>query len=92
MKRANEVDPIAVRVAVIATRLELPEDTRAAMQEVREAAAVFAASLESVFKKNKRDTGRAIASIDAVQLAKNIACDALLLPFAGENLPVREEK
>jgi hypothetical protein len=86
MKRVPITDPIEVRTAMIAERLDLPDETRAAMQEVREAAATFALSLEAVFKKHKRDTGRAIASIDAVQHAKNLACDALLLPHVTKEV------
>jgi hypothetical protein len=87
MKRGPEPDPIATRVKVIATRLDLPDETREAMQEIRVAAEVFAQTLETVFKKHKRDTGRAIAAIDTIQHAKNLACDALLLPHATVFLP-----
>lgn len=52
------------------------------MKEIREALSECAHKLQEIFKRNKIDTGRAIASIDLLQNAKNTACDALILPHA----------
>ncbi len=82
MKRVAITDPVEARVAMINDFFDLPEETEQAMGEVRRAAEVFAKALESIYKKNKHDKGRAIASIDLIQQTKNVACDALILVHA----------
>ncbi len=83
-KRVDITDPIEARVAMVNGWFELPEQTKQDMTDVRAAAEQFAKSLEQVYKRAKHDKGRAIASIDAVQQAKNIACDALILAHASK--------
>lgn len=61
---------------------DLQSITVEGMKEIRVAVAECAAKLESVFKRHKVDTGRAIATIDLLQQAKNTGCDALILPYA----------
>lgn len=68
------------RVAMINGNFELPDSTIQGMRDVRAAVAECASKLHEIFKKEKIDTGRAIASIDLLQQAKNVACDALILP------------
>jgi hypothetical protein len=81
-KKVPITDPIEKRVAMINGYFDLPQEQIDGMKEIRSAVAECGAKLEQVFKKTKIDTGRAIASIDELQKAKNIACDALILPFA----------
>jgi hypothetical protein len=40
----------------------------------------------------KADTGRVIAGLDALQAAKNIFCDALILPHAHKDIPAAVEE
>jgi hypothetical protein len=75
-------DPIEKRVAMINGYFNLPDDTVKGMKEIREAVSECAHKLESTFKRCKIDTGRAIATIDLLQQAKNVGCDALILPHA----------
>ncbi len=84
-KRVPIVDPIEARVAMTNGWFELSDETKKDMSTIREASEQYAKTLEAVFKRAKHDKGRAIASIDAIQLAKNIACDALILPFASKD-------
>lgn len=79
------LDPLSARVAMINGRFDLPDGIIGQMREVREACQHCARVLKAVFDEAKdKDTGRCIAAIDALQLAKNIACDALILPAAKE--------
>jgi hypothetical protein len=80
--RTKIEDPIEKRVAMINGYFPLPTETTTGMKEVREAVSECATKLESVFKRCKVDTGRAIATIDLLQQAKNVGCDALILPHA----------
>ena len=85
-------DPVAKRVAMINGYFDLPDDTIQSMKRVREASVEYAKELQCIFKYAgvNVDTGRAIAAIDHVQQTKNIACDALILPFASEKRSVPE--
>lgn len=81
-KKTPIVDPIEKRVAMINGHFDLPPEQLEGMKEIRAAAEECAEKFHLVFKKCKFDTGRAIAAIDELQKTKNIACDALILPFA----------
>jgi hypothetical protein len=76
------MDPIEKRVAMINGFFDLPSEQVEGMSEIRAATQECAERIAAVFKKRKHDTGRAIAAIDELQKAKNIAYDALILPFA----------
>ncbi len=84
MKRVPVTDALEARVLMINGWFELPDETKKDMSDVRAAAETFAKSLDVIFKRAKHDKGRAIASIDAIQHAKNIACDALILVHASK--------
>ena len=77
------LDPLSARVEMINGRFDLPDATLDQMREIRAACQRCARLLKAAFDEAKdKDIGRCIAAIDALQLAKNIACDALILPFA----------
>lgn len=76
-------DPIEKRVAMINGHFALPSETVESMNEVRDAVDTCARTLHAIFKNQKTDTGRAIATIDQLQAVKNTACDALILPHAN---------
>ena len=74
MKRVAITDPIEVRVALV-KRYTVDMD-----HELRVATNEYVDRLEAFFKKNKRDTGRAIATFDAVLHAVQVAETAIELP------------
>lgn len=79
------------RLMPIQTRAELVKDTvrcanLPARAKIRDATARYVDELMSIFAQQDVDTGRAIAAIDAIQTAKNIAYDALDLPFVAKHV------
>lgn len=80
------------RLMPIQTRAELVKDTVRcaanfpARAKIRDASARYVDELMSIFAQQDVDTGRAIAAIDAIQTAKNIAYDALDLPFVAKHV------
>lgn len=83
-KRIAVDDPIDKRVEMVNGMFQLPGETLLAMKDVREASELYARTLQAIFKRGKIDIGRAIATIDHIQLTKNLACDALILPHASK--------
>lgn len=75
------MDAIEKRVAMINGNFPLPDEVISDMREIRAAVSECAEKLQTIFKRRKIDTGRAIASIDLLQNTKNTACDALILPY-----------
>ena len=75
-------DPLEKRVEMINGQFDLPGDSVEGMKEIRIAVSLCARTIHESFKKRKVDIGRAIAAMDSLQQAKNIACDALILPHA----------
>ena len=75
------MDAIEKRVAMINGNFPLPDEVISDMREIRAAVSECADKLQTIFKRRKIDTGRAIATIDLLQSAKNTACDALILPY-----------
>lgn len=84
-KRVIITDALEKRVAMINGRFELDKPTLDAMNEIREISDAYARTLHCIFTRAglKADIGRAIATVDAVQACKNMACDALILPHAS---------
>ena len=56
------------------------EKNKARMNAVREAVSDAAHKVADAVEEGKHDMGRLIAAIDTLQQAKNIACDAIILP------------
>ena len=78
-------DPVEKRIEMINGYFDLPTETVQAMKDVRAASETYARALGEIFKRGHAlDTGRAIAAIDHIQLTKNVACDALILPHASK--------
>jgi hypothetical protein len=74
---------VHARVSMINGRFDLPERTPPALNLVREAVADAAEKVTSAVEgAETHDTGRLIAALDLLQQAKNVACDALILPHA----------
>jgi hypothetical protein len=84
-KRVAIEDPLERRVAMVSGGYPHPGATLRAMNEVTDVSEQYAQSLRQIFKRNKVDTGRAIAAIDHVQQTKNIAMDALSLPYVTKS-------
>jgi|WetSurMetagenome_2_1015567.scaffolds.fasta_scaffold00274_7 hypothetical protein len=84
-KRVPIDDPLERRVAMVSGGYPHPGATLRAMNEVTDVSEQYAQSLRQIFKRNKVDTGRAIAAIDHVQQTKNIAMDALSLPYVTKS-------
>lgn len=63
-------------------RFELPKENVEAMNRIREifqkAADDYLAVVDGL---EQRDEGRVTATLDHIQLTKNIGCDAVILPF-----------
>ena len=77
--------PLAARVDMLDGNFTLPEGTTDQMRRVRMIMLQAAAELEQVFyDASVYDKGRAIATMDLLQQAKNTACDALILPHHKE--------
>lgn len=74
--------PLDARCAMVDGNFDLTPETREQMKAIRSAFAECAQRLNEIFQKSGvgYDRGRAIASLDHLQQAKNIACDALILP------------
>ena len=71
----------AARLAMINGHFNLPKETIDAMATVRAAIAEAAETcLAAMNQVDKWDAERVTAFIDYLQMAKNIACDALILP------------
>ena len=71
----------ADRVAMINGRFDLPQETVDAMGKIREHISKAATECMAVFDGLEfRDEGRITAFIDSLQAAKNIGCDAVILP------------
>ena len=77
------------RIAMVNGHFPLPDETVAAMKNIRE---IFAETAERVYaetKKVRSDPGRVTAMIDMILAAKNVACDAVTLPhYPGPVVPV----
>jgi hypothetical protein len=71
-------NPVDARLALINGCFNTPDDVTPAIREILAKAADDVAGI--VRNASKYDTGRLIAFVDAVQLAKDIACCSLLLP------------
>lgn len=82
MSGAPITDPVAKRVAMINGRFDLPPATLEAMATMRAAFDACARAVEQTATGVERDTGRLIATMDLLQQAKNVACDAVILPHA----------
>ena len=85
MSKRPITDPVAQRVAMINGTFDLPQETVAAMREIRAALDECARKVQkTVEAQPKYDKGRLIASIDQLQHTKNTLCDSLILPHAQE--------
>jgi hypothetical protein len=80
-KRVALEDPIDKRVKLLGGVYTEPLDSKYARSDIHQAALVYATELQNIFKRNKVDTGRAIAAIDAVSQSYRIAVDAVMLPY-----------
>lgn len=76
------MDPVQRRVEMINGRFDLPAETVKAMEQIRVATEVCARAIQSATADVQVDTGRLIATMDMLQQAKNVACDAVILPHA----------
>jgi hypothetical protein len=84
-QRTMITDALEKRVEMVNGYFDLSAETLQAMKDVRAASEAYARALHEIFKRGLPvDTGRAIATIDHVQLCKNMACDALILPNASK--------
>ena len=89
-KRVRITDAFEQRVEMVDGRFDLPNKTLDAMNQIRGAAAAFARVLQQVHSDLGKDNvnyGRLIAAVDLIQNAKNVACDAVILPHA-----IKDEK
>lgn len=65
-------------------QFDLPDDTCMAMTRIRQVFQQAANEyLDIVDALDKRDEGRVTAVLDLVQQAKNVGCDAVILPFGS---------
>jgi hypothetical protein len=78
---------VAARLAMVDGYFELPEVTKSAMNEIRIAVAACASQITTAMSKQdsngkniEYDIGRLIYVLDTLQIAKNAACDSLILP------------
>jgi len=75
------------RAALVNGNFDLPAAVfKEAMPEVRAIVARAAADMLVALKKHKTDQGRVTAALDTLQHAKDIACVALILPWALEEV------
>jgi len=82
-------DAVEARVEMINGMFDLPDATREAMKHVRAATETAARAVRAAVEAAPaHDKGRLIAALDALQAAKNVACDALILPHAVVVAPV----
>lgn len=78
---SNTNGAIDARVAMVNGNFNLPDETLQAMKRIREITASAASEIQKVMYSGVRyDTGRAIATLDFLQIVKNTGCDALILP------------
>lgn len=79
--RSNTNPAIDARVAMVNGNFILPDETLQAMKRIREITAKAALEIKkTMYSGVKYDTGRSIAALDFLQITKNTACDALILP------------
>ena len=82
---------IAAHVEMIDGRFDLSADTIASMNKIRKAAADNAREVEKAFyEAGHYDEKSAIDAIRLIQAQKNMACDALILPFCPVELLHKE--
>ncbi len=79
-KRIAVEDPIEKRVRLLAGVYTEPLESKYAVTDIHMAAIAYAKELQSIFKRSKVDTGRAIAALDAVKQSYSLATDAIILP------------
>lgn len=101
-KTANPYEALERRVDLVAVNPLWVQEYEAFRAEIREATANAARSYEAIFKgvnnanPGSVDVGRCIASIDALQVAKNTAFDAINLhsivarPIVTDTLDLEE--
>ncbi len=87
-QRVAITNPVEKRVAMVNGMFNLPDDTLQAMRDIRTASDAYARALHEVFSREgvEADTGRSIATMDAIQASKNMACDAVILPHASKEV------
>lgn len=73
---------IAARVALVNGNFDLPESTLTAMKGIRGAVAACAEQLAQIAATTLNDVDSLKAALDMLQMVKNKACDAVLLPHA----------
>ena len=71
------------RLSLIDQHLKLTEETLRAMQRIRQTVATAAAEVDSIIASLPHDTGRRIATIDALQAVKDLAITSILLSSPG---------
>ncbi len=77
---------IKARCEMFVTRYEATAKEATAKDMIREAAEEFAITVTRMLSQVDCDTGRAIAALDLIQQAKNVAIDAIVLKQAIKNL------
>lgn len=98
MEKAAPSDHVRRRLVPVQTRVELVKDkvpisaNYTVRDMIRDASARYAEELLSIFSRQDVDIGRAIAAIDAIQTAKNIAYDAVELPGVAKRTDEQNAK
>jgi hypothetical protein len=89
MSSSSSKPNVVTRSAAVQARLDmtngnfnLPDETLAAMKEIRAACSEAQAKVVESVEKVKFDTGRLIHTLDLLQQVKNCACDSVILPHA----------
>jgi hypothetical protein len=92
VKRAR-ADPLDVRTSFIDLRLDTPAETRDRLNRIRDVISRAAREVTTIIKESgKYDMGRAIAAVDSLQHAKDLACASVLLPFAEDDVTSRSNQ
>jgi hypothetical protein len=78
------MEAISARARLVNGNFNLPDETIAAMREVRAACSDLATRLEAIAARGdvKVDVGRMIATMDLIQQVKDTACVSLILPHS----------
>lgn len=84
-KRVRITDPVEARVELINGMFPLPQASKEAMGDVRNAIEVAARAIARSVQANPHDKGRLIHTLDLLQQAKDTACVALILPHAEKD-------
>jgi hypothetical protein len=92
-KRVRIMDTLEARVELINGTFPLPPEVKTAMSDIREAVEQAARCIHAAAKRLPQkdphlygyDVGRLIAAMDALQHAKDIACVAVILPYAEKD-------